>query len=178
MKTIYDLLISRQSGQFTVYNPKMGFSLIELLIIIGIIGILAGLLMANFVGVRQRARDGARKSDVRQIQSALELYRSDVGRYSLVTSSPFRLNTSACPTSSGLVSGAITYMQKIPCDPMGTGINYNVGSYYYRSNSSGSTYTLGACIENANDLDTNVTSTDPGGSGTCSSDRYYVLQNP
>ena len=64
-----------------IYNSKKGFTLIELLVVIGIIGILSGLLMANFIGVRQRSRDGTRKSNLSQIQSAVELYRSDQGSY-------------------------------------------------------------------------------------------------
>ena len=58
-----------------------GFTLIELLVAISIIGVLSSFLLANFVGIRQRARDGVRKSDLRQIQSALELYRSDQSKY-------------------------------------------------------------------------------------------------
>ena len=60
-----------------ILGLKKGFTLVELLIVVAIIGILSTLLMANFIGVRQRARDAQRKADLRQIQSALELYRSD-----------------------------------------------------------------------------------------------------
>ncbi|MBI2195693.1 MAG: type II secretion system protein [Candidatus Levybacteria bacterium] len=67
-------------GNSRVKREK-GFTLVELLIVIAIIGVLTTLLMANFIGVRQRARDAQRKSDLRQIQSALELYRSDQGSY-------------------------------------------------------------------------------------------------
>lgn len=70
-----------QNLKFRIQNFKKGFTLIELLIVIAIIGVLATLLMVNFIGVRQRARDAQRKSDLRQIQSALEIYRSDQGSY-------------------------------------------------------------------------------------------------
>ena len=66
-----------------IIRKSAGFTLIELLVAIGIIGILASFLLANFVGVRQRARDGVRKSDLRQMQSALEMYRADQGQYKL-----------------------------------------------------------------------------------------------
>ncbi|MDP2672104.1 MAG: type II secretion system protein, partial [Candidatus Daviesbacteria bacterium] len=62
---------SGDGGQ--VIRNFRGFTLIELLVAIAIIGILSSFLLSNFVGVRQRARDGVRKSDLRQIQSALEL---------------------------------------------------------------------------------------------------------
>lgn len=114
-------------------NHKSGFTLIELLVVIAIISILAALLMANFVGVRQRGRDGQRKSDLRQIQTALELYRADNGSYP----------ASIASCGSSFVYNTTTYMQKIPCDPL------QKTSYAYSSD--GTTYTIYACIENEND---------------------------
>lgn len=146
-----------------------GFTLVELLIVVGIIGILATLLMVNFVGVRQRARDAQRKSDIRQIQSALELYRSDNGSY------PAAVGTSIGTCGGSLTGASNTYMQKIPCDPSGTS-GYNSGNYYYVS-SGGTTYTLGACLENT--ADSQGTTTSPGGSGCTSNPAtYYVVTNP
>ncbi|MBI4096645.1 MAG: prepilin-type N-terminal cleavage/methylation domain-containing protein [Candidatus Levybacteria bacterium] len=139
-----------------------GFTLIELLVVIGIIGILTAFLMANFVGIRQRARDGARKSDLRQIQAALELYRSDKSAYP--TALP------ACEAS--LTDGAdppVTYMQKIPCDPLST------PAYAYNSN--GSTYSLIACLENKNDSQKDTVLPDPNPCNQ-STNFAYTLQNP
>ena len=48
---------------------------------IAIIGVLATLVMANFAGVRSRARDAQRKADMKQIQLAFETYRADQGAY-------------------------------------------------------------------------------------------------
>lgn len=157
---------------------QRGFTLIELLIVIAIIGILATFLTANFVGVRQRARDAQRKSDIRQMQAALELYRADNGTYP-VRQSSYRLNDSTvCPTSQAFSANSTTYMAKVPCDPLGSSV-YNSGNYYYYSDASGTTYTLAACLENANDKDTNSTATAPSPSaGSCSSAKYYRVTNP
>src|SRR3989344_3453061 len=88
-------------------KSRRGFTLIELLVVISIISVLSALLMTNFVGVRQRGRDAQRKSDTRQIQTALELYRSDNGSYPTVF-----------PVCGGpFIYNSATYMQKIPCDP-------------------------------------------------------------
>ncbi len=54
-----------------------GFTLIELLIVITIIGILAVALMPSVLGAPARARDAARKADLSNLTSALELYNSD-----------------------------------------------------------------------------------------------------
>lgn len=119
---------------------QKGFTLVELLIVIAIIGVLAALLMSNFIGVRQRARDAQRKSDLKQVQSALELYRSDLGLY------PTTNNFPSCDSSLP-VAGTTIYMQKIPCDPS-SGYN-NGGNYSYTSD--GSSYSLSACSENSSD---------------------------
>lgn len=160
------------------YKKKKGFTLIELLIAIAIIGVLTTLLMTNFVGIRQRARDAQRKSDIRQMQSALELYRSDQGRYPSTIGSTYRLNSStACPTSQSLSSGSTVYMSKIPCDTLGTSV-YNGGNYYYYS-ATGSTYVIAACLENTSDNDPSSTTTAPSPSGgTCSTGKYFVVNNP
>ncbi len=158
-------------------EQQKGFTLIELLIVVAIISILSSLLMVNFVGIRQRARDGERKADLRQIQAALELYRSDQGAY------PTSLPT--CNSSSSLSAGSTVYMKTIPCDPLGGAYGYDEG---------GSTYCLRACLENANDLDQDaknerynnqndpnqtITGCDLSGILCASSSRYsYTLQNP
>lgn len=53
---------------------KKGFTLVELLVVIAIIGLLATLAFVSLNSARAKARDAKRVSDVRQVQSALELY--------------------------------------------------------------------------------------------------------
>lgn len=117
-------------------EKRFGFTLIELLVSISIIAILTALLTANFVGARQRGRDGVRKADVRQMQSALELYRSDNGSYPLDSAFP--------QCENPLEVGGSTYMQEVPCDP-------STSSPYTYISPDGSTYTLYACLENEQD---------------------------
>lgn len=145
----------------TIY--KKGFTLIELLVVISIIGILSAFLMANFVGFRQRSRDAVRKSDLRQIQAALELHRSDIGEYPATVP--------AC--GSSLTDGGtppVTYMQKIPCDPL------NSSPYYiYTYSSNGAVYSIISCLENIKDSQKDSVNAVPcDGAANVS----YTLQNP
>lgn len=123
---------------------------------------MATILLANFIGVRQRARDAQRKADLRQIQGAIELYKADQGVYPQYPL--YQNSTGNCSSNTNsltyLQTGApiVTYMQKIPCDPLppSTGfLGSNYGYYLYSFNGI-NTYNLYACIENLNDLDPNA----------------------
>lgn len=158
-------------------KKQKGFTLIELLVSISIIAILTALLTVNFVGARQRGRDGKRKSEVYQLQSALELYRSDNGSYPIAST----LNT--CNTA--FTYNSVSYMAKIPCDPSPNSAYTNPLSsdmaYTYTpsplncDNSSSNlctTYTLTACIENAQD-----SQADSSKNGSCTT-ASFTLTNP
>ncbi len=58
-----------------------GFTLLELLVVIGIIGLLASIIVINLTGARKRARDTKRVADVRNIQTANEDYYGKNGKY-------------------------------------------------------------------------------------------------
>ncbi len=66
---------------FKIKTKKQGFTLIELLVVIAIIGILATLAVVSLQNARKNARDAKRIADVKQMQTALELYFNDNGQY-------------------------------------------------------------------------------------------------
>ncbi len=60
---------------------KKGFTIVELLIVIVVIAILAAITVVAFNGVQQRARDSIRKSDLANLEKALELHYTDKGSF-------------------------------------------------------------------------------------------------
>ena len=97
-------------------NQK-GFTLIELLVVIAIIGILSTLDVISLNNARQKARDAKMVSDIKSIQTALELYYNDYNSY------PFAAGAGNLPTSIG--SGTQVYMQQVPNDPAGVPYTYH-----------------------------------------------------
>ncbi len=150
---------------------RFSFTLIELLVVIAIIGSLSALLLPNFMGARERARDAQRKSDLKEIQKALEFYRQDKTPPVFPTSIPITPNL--CWTSFGAGSPCPTgnvYMNKVPTDP-------SPGKQYYISvDNNNLNYTLCACLENSADPDGTSSCTVCGGG--CSSGKCYVVSQP
>src|SRR3990170_6159474 len=88
------------------------FTLIEVLVVIGIIGMLTVLSVANFMSARERAKDAQRKSDLKQIQNALELYKMDQNPVAYPADNSF-LTPDTCWSSGADCTGNI-YINKTP----------------------------------------------------------------
>lgn len=125
---------------------KNGFTLIEMLITIAIIGILSAVALFGLQGVREQGRDAKRKSDLESIRSALETYRSDCNVYPVRGGGAGQLNIGGTLTGSGNPAlscpAANVYMQRVPNDPQSP-----TGTYYYNRTSS-VIYDLCARLEN------------------------------
>lgn len=141
-KNVRDQFSYVDSRWLKVDSYPRGFTLIELLISIAIIGILSSVVIVNLGGFRERGRDTQRKSDILQIQTALELYRADQASYPTTNNFP---NCTAANAS--LVGGTTVYMAKVPCDPLPAA----AWGRQYNYSSTGNAYTLFACLENGND---------------------------
>ncbi len=127
---------------------RKGFTLIELLVVIAIIGILSTIAVIALQSARGKSRDAKRIADVKQIQTALEMYYSDQVAYP-TTSGDVNLGigSNICLSSGGGItaacSGTTIYMQQVPRDPGGPTSNYIYNS------STASTYTLRFTLEGA-----------------------------
>ncbi len=62
-------------------NKQTGFTIVELLIVIVVIGILAAITIVAYNGIQGRSKDAKRQSDLSAIQKGLELYYVDNGGY-------------------------------------------------------------------------------------------------
>ncbi|MDD5492645.1 MAG: prepilin-type N-terminal cleavage/methylation domain-containing protein [bacterium] len=72
-------------------RSKKGFTLVELMIVVAIIGILAGIAIPRYMNFIRRSREGATKGNLGAVRSALNIYYSDLeGIFPVnVTTSPF-----------------------------------------------------------------------------------------
>ncbi len=113
-------------------NTKKGFTLIELLVVIAIIGLLSTLAVVALNNARAKARDARRVSDIKQIQTALELYAQDANGYP----------TALPGIGSAMVFSGNTYMGQVPGNPSPNGCAYGYSG-------AGSTYALTFCLESS-----------------------------
>jgi len=74
---------NRMRGAPTQYyaSKTLGFTLIEIMVVVVILGVLGALIVPNIVGRPDEARVTAARSDLQQIGNALDLYRMDNGHY-------------------------------------------------------------------------------------------------
>lgn len=131
---------------------KNGFTLIELVVVMAIVATLTAMATFNFNQARIRARDVQRKSELRQIQNALELFKND--QY------PQRYPNSA----EGLDILVTAYMAQLPVDPR---VKALAGSWldYAYTQVDNLHYSLTACLENLADPDAGANCVGlPGGS--------------
>lgn len=133
---------------------KRGFTLMEIMVVIAIMGILVTVGLTSYKSVQMKSRDSRRKSDLRGIAGALELYYNDKGRYPADDGSG---NIKGCGTGDNqqCVWGAAMkdskntlYMVSLPGDPA-AGRQY----YYDSQGSQGKGFQLFARLENSEDID-------------------------
>jgi prepilin-type N-terminal cleavage/methylation domain-containing protein len=84
-----------------IRNNSKGFTIVELLIVIVVIGILAALVIVQFTNVQARARDAERKSDIRALQSKVAEYYALNGYYPTALSQISNLPADACKAPGG-----------------------------------------------------------------------------
>lgn len=101
----------------TFKKNQQGFTIVELLIVIVVIGILAALVITTFTGIQQKARDTERTTDIKALQGQVEAYYANKGNY------PTRTNVNDATWRSTNMKGLDKEALKDPKspDPAGTG---------------------------------------------------------
>ena len=158
-------------------NRQKGFTLIELLVVIAIIGLLSTLAVVSLNSARSKARDARRTSDIRQVQTALDMYYNDAGVYPQTGTTDIVLGAGdgmvICydPDDTGVPYGLqadtsgcdTTIMSQVPKDPQAA------QAYTYKVNTlDTSTYIIEFTLENNNATWGGTTCEATPGSITCS----------
>ncbi|MBI4118790.1 MAG: type II secretion system protein [Parcubacteria group bacterium] len=115
-------------------KTSAGFTLVELLVVITIIGILASIALVSLNSARVKARDARRLADVRQIALALEFCYNEIGTYIPASTFPSAGQALAC--------GGTTYITAMPGNPGGGNYEYGVNN-----DSNPQKYVLGTLLE-------------------------------
>jgi general secretion pathway protein G len=103
---------------------ERGFTLVEIMVVVVIIGILGALVVPKLIGRTGEARVAAAKVDIDSLMQALKLYKLDNQRYP--TSEQGLQSLMTKPTSGPSANGWKTggYLDKLPKDPWGNSYQY------------------------------------------------------
>jgi general secretion pathway protein G len=130
------------------FRDQDGFTLIEIMVVILIIGLLALMVVPRLRGVADRAKRTKAQADIQELKQALDRYYLDNGSYPTTDQGLQALVTP--PTGGRLPSNYEQggYIEKLPNDPWGN-------QYFYQSD--GSTYALKSFgpdgVQSADDID-------------------------
>lgn len=106
----------------TERHGQQGFSLIEIMVVVVIMGVLAALIVPNLLDRPDQARATAARQDVGAIMQALKLYRLDNGSYP--TNEQGLRALAEKPTSGALPPNWHKYLERLPNDPWGNPYHY------------------------------------------------------
>ncbi len=147
-------------------KTNSGFTLVELLVVISIIGLLSSFAVVSLNSARAKARDALRKGDMSQIRTALNLFYDDNLSYPIcgswngndedfgaaVDSGSTCYNTALTTALSG---GTRPFLGVMPRDPLNPNNDPNASNTYlyrYVSDSEGTAYALVYMIEDSDVL--------------------------
>lgn len=135
-------------SNFNFLRKREGFTLIEMLVVVGIIGILASLILVGLGGARRAGADAKKIANLNQVRNSLELYYLKNGGY------PDTPTASLIKNLTGVDFGKLTIDD----------------TYYYEK--SGSSYLIGVTLAEGSSEGYNTGSV---GGKNCSEKTFYCL---
>lgn len=155
---------------------KNGFTLIEMLIVIVIMGILTTITVAQFISAQRKARDVQRKGDVSALSKALEMYYNDYGEFprANVAGQILLKNGTVVAWGGEFIDDGYTYMATVPKENRVGNPPYQ---YCYVVSADLKMFGLFANLENNMDSDYNkLNSGNPY--NFCGHDYNFVILSP
>ncbi len=119
-----------------------GFTLIEVLLVVAILGILASVVVVNFAGKGKGARISTTRTSIKAVETALGLYEVDIGRF------PSSLDSLAKNDGSANWNGP--YLKTVPADTWGTPLSYTVEGNSVKIVSAGPDLAMGSADDITN----------------------------
>ncbi|MDO8429923.1 MAG: type II secretion system protein [bacterium] len=133
-----------------ILKNNKGFTLIEILVVVAIVGLLSSVVLVGLGGVRAKGRDAKRLAEIRQVQNALELYYSKCGFYPGGDDCAVASPASWSVLSTTLTTGTSLGITKIPNDPSYSSSDTDSPTYYYAVSPTRDSYVIGATLEDLN----------------------------
>ncbi len=157
-------------------NSQKGFTLIEMVIVIAVMGVLMGIAFRGFSSIQQNARDTRRFADLRTVATQLELFFARCGHYPTASQS--------CRGTQSLNEGSLTWTQlrtllgttvvreaDVPVDPLIA--RSPADQYQYHFGPNGLSYVIGARPERPGHINPDATGMVFG----LNCDGFYCLRN-